>query len=124
MQNGKAVAVLVQDLFFAVRLSDALHAMGYRGLPVQDETELRATLTRERPHLVILDLQAHGIRPQAVVKAAHETVPGRVVPVLAFGPHADVKKREEALLAGCQRVVPKSVIAAELPQLVKSMLRA
>lgn len=65
----------------------------------------------------------HGIRPQAVVNAAHETVPGRVVPVLAFVPRADVKKREEGLLAGRQRVVPQSVLAADLPQLVKSILR-
>jgi len=124
MENGKAVVVVAQDLFFAVRLSDALHAMGYRGLTVQDEAELRRILSSERPHLVILDLQAVGVQPEAVVSAAREAVPGRIVPVLAFGPHSDAKRRAVAAGAGCQRVVPKSMIASELPMLVKTMLRA
>ncbi len=124
MPSVKSVVVVVQDLFFAVRLSDALRAMGYKGMTVQDESELRAALISARPSLVILDLQAYGIQPATVVSAARQTIPGRPIPVLAFGPHTDVKKRNEALQAGCQRVVPKSMIASELPQLVKSILRA
>ena len=123
VESSKSIVVVVQDLFTAVRLTDALHAMGYRGCTVQDEQELRRKLTEERPHLVILDLQADGVRPHAVVSAAREAVPGRVIPVLAFGPHTDPKRREEALHAGVHRVVPKSIMANELPQLVRSILR-
>jgi CheY-like chemotaxis protein len=122
MGNGKAVIVAGQDLFFAVRLNDALHAMGYRGLTVQDQSELLAALGKERSCLIILDLQAEGLRPHDVVSAAR-ALPGRLIPILAYGPHADIKKRAEALEAGCRRVVPKSMIAAELPMLVKSILR-
>ncbi len=123
MQNGKSVVVVVQDLFFAVRLSDALRALGYKGLMVQDECELGPTITDARPHLVILDLQGR-IKPQTVVRAARESVPGRLIPVLAYGPHTDLKRRDEALHAGVYRVVSKSLITSELPQLVKSILSA
>lgn len=124
MENGKAIVCIVQDLFVAVRLKDTLRAQGYRSLTLPDERDLRTTLAAERPHLVILDLHADGVDPLSVVSAARESVPGRPIPVLAFGPHADVKKRDEALKAGVQRVVPKSLLAAELPQLVQAMLRS
>ena len=123
MEKATSVVVLVQDLFFAVRLSDVLHTLGYRGLTVQSEKELQDTLSKERPRLIILDLQALGIRPEAVVSAARAAAAGRPIPVLAFGPHTDAKRRTDAMAAGCQRVVPKSMIVTELPQLVKSMLR-
>jgi CheY-like chemotaxis protein len=122
VQNGKAVVVVVQDLFFAVRLSDALRSLGYKGLTVQDECELLPTMAEARPQLIILDLQGH-IKPQTVVRAARESVPGRAIPVLAYGLHTDLKRRDEALQAGVRRVVSKSLIASELPQLVKSILR-
>jgi CheY-like chemotaxis protein len=122
VENRKSVVVVVQDLFTAIRLTDALRAMGYRGLTVQDEQELRSMLTEERPHLVILDLQADGVRPHVVVRAAREAVPGRIIPVLAFAPHTDPKRREDALHAGVHRVVSKSLMASELPQLVRSIL--
>ena len=121
--NGNTIVVVVQDLFFAVRISDVLRAIGYKGTSVQDKGALRRILGEVRPHMVILDLQATGLTPEDVVSAIRDAGPGRAIPVLAFGPHADVKKREEALRAGCQKVVPKSVLSAELPQLVKNMLR-
>jgi hypothetical protein len=100
-----------------------LRAMGFKGMTVQDEHELRTALSAVRPSLVILDLQANGVKPHTVVQAARDSAPGRVVPILAFGPHIDLEKRREALAAGCHRVVAKSVIASELPQLIKSILR-
>ena len=123
MQNGKAVVVVVQDLFFAVRLSDALRAMGYRGRTVETESQLRTAMADLRPQLVILDLQAHGIEPSTVVTVARQAVLGQPVPVLAYGPHTDLKLREQALQAGVHRVVSKSLLTAEFPQLVKSIMR-
>jgi len=120
--NGTSVVIVVQDLFFAVRITDTLRALGYKAVTAQNVHELRAALISERPRLVILDLQMQGVEPHLVMQVIREAAPGRVIPVLAFGPHTDVKRRNEALQAGCQRVVPKSVLAAELPQLVKSLL--
>lgn len=122
MANGTSVVIVVQDLFFAVRITDTLRALGYKAVTAQNVHELRAALISERPRLVILDLQMQGVEPRLVMQVIREAAPGRVIPVLAFGPHTDVKRRNEALQAGCQRVVPKSVLAAELPQLVKSLL--
>lgn len=122
MANGTSVVIVVQDLFFAVRITDTLRALGYKAVTAQNVHELRAALISERPRLVILDLQMQGVEPHLVMQVIREAAPGRVIPVLAFGPHTDVKRRNEALQAGCQRVVPKSVLAAELPQLVKSLL--
>ena len=124
MVNGKVVVVVVQDLFFSVRMTDSLRAMGHQVLSVADERELRVLLGSTRPNLVILDLQASGVTALGIVTAVNDLVKGRPVPVLAFGPHTDLKKRSEAMQAGCRRVVAKSMIYAELPRLVDSMLRA
>lgn len=118
----KAVLVVVQDLFFAVRIADTLRALGCKGVTVQNEDELRSKLSQMQPHLVILDLQARGVDAGAVCQAVRETDPGRTIPVLAYGPHVDVKSRDQAIKAGCHRVVAKSMLAAELPQLVRRLL--
>ncbi len=119
-----SIVVVAQNLFMTVRLTDALHNIGYKGCSVRNEAELRVMLAKERPLLVILDLQAPGVLPHAVVATAREAVPGQVIPVLAFGPHADAGKRAAALGAGCQRVVLTSMIVSELAQLVQGILRS
>jgi hypothetical protein len=44
------------------------------------------------------------------------------VPVLGYYSHVDVETRERAEAAGVDRVVPRSRMARELPQLVAAML--
>ncbi len=44
-------------------------------------------------------------------------------PVLAFGSHVDTQARDRARAAGATRWVPNSVLAAQLPELIRELAR-
>ena len=115
----ETVVLIVDDLMFLPRLEDGLRKLGYRPIVALNGADLsRALFTA--PVLCIVDLFSRGFDWERLVrmikgpgkKAAH-------VPVLGFGPHVDLQLRERALAAGCNAVIARSVIASQLPQLVK-----
>ena len=59
-------------------------------------------------------------RPEEVYRLAKE----RGVPVLAYGRHTDAESLEAAARAGADRVVPRSVFASSLPELILDLVPA
>jgi hypothetical protein len=102
------VVALAPDLMFGSRIEAVLGAAGHDVTLAPSASE--APL--DDADLVIADLER--IEPEAVV--------GLGVPVLGFHRHTDPETRELAEAAGVDRVVPRSRMAREMPELVATLL--
>jgi hypothetical protein len=102
------VVALAPDLMFASRIEATLGAAGHEVTLAGSAAE--APL--DEAELLIADLER--IEAEAVV--------GLGVPVLGFYRHTDPETRERAEAAGIDRVVPRSQMAREMPDLVAALL--
>jgi DNA-binding NarL/FixJ family response regulator len=100
-EGPPAVAILADDLIWAMRLADAVGAAGGEAKRVRRLADLESLLRAERPpgH-VIVDLTARAYDGVDAVRRAAATG-ARVV---AVGQHDDAELRRAASDAGAQRV--------------------
>jgi hypothetical protein len=96
------VLVIVEDLMLRSKVEEMLCSAGHE---VIDDRDAEAEAT-------VADLDA--VDPAALVALGP--------PVLGFCRHTDVEARDRALAAGVERVVPRSRMARELPDLVADLL--
>ncbi len=93
------------DLFFRAKIEAMLGAAG---------------------HQVVA--KAGGPPPDVVVADVNRTEPAEVlerfpgVPVLGFGQHTDPQRLRDARAAGFATVVPRSVLAERLPELIAELV--
>lgn len=118
-----AVAILTRDLFFGARLESAVSRAGWSPLVLRPADDVAPILERERPALVLVDLQAPPEAWRAVLRAAR-LAPSGPVPSIAFGSHKDLAARREALKAGATAVVANSKLVSDLPALVSKYAKA
>lgn len=120
------VLLAVRDLFFRVKLETALRNLDVSFRTAGPEGFVAATLAAAAagaaPAVVVLDLSDGS----PVLEALRE-LRGRPeladLPVIGFAPHADRQLREAAARAGCNVVVPRSRIAAALPEVLAPFLQ-
>lgn len=110
------VYAVVNDLFFADRLGNALGQLGHQAKVVDLSLDQLPPFP-DGANLLLADLEA-GEPALAAIAAAT----ARNVPVLAFGPHTDLDLRERALQAGATKVVAKSKLTSSFPELVAELL--
>lgn len=105
-----SVVALAPDLMFASRIEATLGAAGHDVAlaPSIGEAPL------DGADLLIADLER--IEPEAVV--------GLGIPVLGFYRHTDPETKQRAEAAGVDRVVPRSLMAREMPELVAALIAA
>lgn len=113
------VVALENDLFFSVRIADAVRALNGRALIVGDKDALWEAF-EEWPDLVLLDLEAPGW--EEVVRRAKNLPQTRSIPIVAFGSHVEAEMLRAARKAGCDHAWARSRFMAELPSLLRSIL--
>ena len=123
MQSDKTVTkrhilLLVPDLLFQSRLREQANALGY-DTALADTPSSVETALETNPKLVVIDLHADGIDWRSAVASAND----RDTPVLAFGRHTEAALLNAAREAGCKKVVPRSQLVEELPQLITTCAR-
>lgn len=107
------ILMLVPDLMFATRIEDAAKHLGYRVVALNAGDDFQTIITRESPRLVVVSLDADDwARVVEIAKRAGARA-------LAFGSHKNVDLMIAARAAGCDEVVARSRMAAELPNLLR-----
>ncbi|MGE5262245.1 MAG: hypothetical protein ACM3S0_02595 [Acidobacteriota bacterium] len=106
------ILAYVPDLMFGTRIEDTAKRLGHTIQPLEPGQDPDAAVARLVPALVIVALDA----PEwdRTVKAAR-TAGARVI---AFGSHKNVELMRAAKNAGCDEVLARSRLAAELPALL------
>lgn len=123
MNPNPIILLLVNDLFFSVKLDNDLHRLGYNPIIVRRAADLPAHLTAvPRPALVLLDLMIRGFDWELALGEVRAAGLLGGVPVVAFGPHTDLALRRRALDAGVSRVVANSKAMLDPGKLVSKYI--
>ena len=112
----RRVVAVVPDLFFSSRIAGSAERLGVT-LALPAPAEALATIRRDPPDLVILDLHAPG-DPLALARALRADPATRTVPLVGFYSHVDQALRGAALAAGVDAALPRSAFTARLPALL------
>ena len=114
--------VFYERLMPGSQLLNRLQDRGYRVLAVDNAARLAATVQREMPLIMVVDLDAKGDIGGAIAtcKSTPET---SHVPVIAFAPDNATHLIEAGLKTGANLAVGDSAILSYLPQLLDQALQ-
>lgn len=114
-----SIAVLSRDLFFGMRIRNALRQLGYAALLRKSVTELVEVMGSPECVLALVDFNDE-VDWEAVRKTS-ERRPD--IPVIAFGAHTDVEGFKLARGAGATRVISNGAFSQQLPDLIERYAR-
>ena len=120
-QKPRILAV-VQDIFFAAKITAAAKRAGVEVSYVVDERELLGA--EPPPQMIIVDLNntnlnKQGLNPVELIGKLKADPATREVRVIGFLSHVQGDLKREAELAGCDLVLPRSVFSQNLEDLLR-----
>jgi chemosensory pili system protein ChpA (sensor histidine kinase/response regulator) len=115
--NGVIIAV-VDDMFFASKIRAVAEAVGVDISFPRSREALIEKAREARPQLILVDL--HNQKVDAVALATELKADERLreVPLVGFFSHVETELQRNALGAGFDKVLPRSVFVKELPNLL------
>jgi DNA-binding NarL/FixJ family response regulator len=111
----------VRDLFFVARIRETGRLAGAQVGFARSPDEVAAALSETQADLVIVDLTAPALNPEAVLAAVARDAPG--VAVLGYTTHV-LARQTQPLHHRCTRVVTKDALTRELPRILTHGLAA
>lgn len=108
--------LLCQDLMFVSKITNAADRLGLRIEATGNIAEGLRRVAGGGYHCVIVDLS---LRPLAISDITSILPGAPPPPVIAFGAHVDTARLEEARLAGCREVFPRSQFHAKLDEILR-----
>ncbi len=117
---AQRVIAAVSDVFFIAKVNDVLKKMDME-LKLANSLEDTLAKVKTPTALIIVDLNDRVIPAIALVQALKANTELAQIPVLGFCSHVQADLMEQAKAAGVEGVVPRSVFAARLPELVASL---
>jgi DNA-binding NarL/FixJ family response regulator len=111
------VLLLADDLMWSSRIAATGHAHGLTVRTIQTAQRLLTLAAEARPRCVILDL---ALAPTTLAEFVLGVRLASAMPVrfIAFGSHVDTATLDAARAAGCDAVLPRSRMAAELEEMM------
>lgn len=134
----------VSDSGFASKIETVTNKFGYRiewvasaaqfgtvtqpdrpGEPISggQTTHLTTYLTETYPALLIFDLDNTAIPAQRWISLLKSSAATRRIPILAYADHVNTETIKAGLAAGCDQVVTRGELTADLPTLIKAVAR-
>jgi CheY-like chemotaxis protein len=115
---SRKVLAVVDDLMFAVKIDAAARQSGVavEYAKTQAEALLKA---KELPSVILLDLNHNKLDVLKLIKALKKDEELKKVSLLGFISHVDGERKQAAIDAGCDSVVPRSAFSVNLPQILK-----
>ena len=113
---GRVVIVVVDDMFFASKIRATAEALGVEVSFPRSKEALVEKAGAAR--LILVDLHNQKIDPIALAKELKADEQLRAIPVVGFFSHVETEVQRNALAAGFDRVLPRSVFARDLPRIL------
>ncbi len=114
----QSVLVAVDDLFFSSKITETARQLGIPLLFARSQDEVIARALSEKPALLIVDLNSTRCNPLETIGQIKEDADLRHIPIVGFLSHIQVDLKVKATMAGCDRVLPRSVFTAHLPEIL------
>ena len=120
--SGVIIAV-VDDMFFVSKIRAVADAGGIViSFPRSREALLEKAL-EARPRLILVDLHNQKVDAVALARDLKSDERLREVPLVGFFSHVQTELMRNALDAGFDQVLPRSVFARDLPKIMAADLR-
>ena len=111
---ARKVLLACTDLFFSSRIVETARHTGAQVVQVREAVADAAA--RERPDLVIVDLDADPLDPAASIAAIRAADPA--VRIVGFVRHEEAERIRAARAAGVSEILARGAFSARLPQLL------
>jgi PleD family two-component response regulator len=112
------VLAIVDDMFFASKIRATAEAVGVEiGFPRSVE-KLIEKAREVKPHSIVVDLHNTKIDPMALATELKSDENLRDVELLGFFSHVHTDLQRNAMAAGFDRVIPRSVFARDLAEIL------
>ncbi len=116
--------LIVEDNPQNMRLIEmTLKAKGYTLLKAVDGEEALEVAIRERPDLIIMDIQLPKLSGLEVTGRLRQVAGFEEIPIIAITAYAMKGNKEKSIEAGCNAYLPKPINTRELPNLIAEMLQ-
>ncbi|MBI3780208.1 MAG: hypothetical protein HY278_03990 [candidate division NC10 bacterium] len=115
---NQPVLVAVDDLFFVSKITETARQLGISLLFARTQDEVIARALSEKPALLIIDLNSARCNPIETIGQIKEDADLRHIPIVGFLSHVQADLKVKASMAGCDRVMPRSVFTAQLPKIL------
>src|ERR1041385_5538739 len=117
---SQTVISVVDDMFFASKIRAVAEAAG---VEISFPRGLEAVVSKARetkPGLILVDLHNQRIDPVALAQALKADDELRGIKLLGFFSHVQTELKQNAVAAGFDQVIPRSVFARDLPEILRS----
>ena len=112
------VLAIVDDMFFASKIRATAEAVGVEVKFLRSMEKLIENGRDAKPALVVVDLHNTKIDPMAVGREFKSNEELRTVKLLGFFSHVHADLQRNAVAAGYDQVIPRSVFARDLAQIL------
>jgi len=110
------VIVVVDDMFFASKIRAVAEAVG---VEISFPRTREALIEKAREaQLIVVDLHNQRFDPVEVATDLKADEELRAIPMIGFFSHVETELRENALAAGFDQVLPRSVFTRDLPKIL------
>lgn len=114
------VIVWVKDLFFGSKIETEAGAHSASVCFVHTPKEMNEAVVKHSGETVLVDLDASNKTVEAI-RTLKEKTAGTGIRVIGFLSHVHADLAEKAKAAGCDLVMPRSLLAAKLPEIFESV---
>ena len=114
--------ICFENLLLGNQLANRLQDLGYRVFTIHDAKTLEEDAKREKPLLLIVDLDATRGEACDAIRRVKKNPDTAHLPVLAFSTRKEKKVREAAQAAGADLVAGQQAILEQLPRLLDQVL--
>jgi len=119
----KEKILIVEDNPQNMRLIEmTLRARNYTLLKATDGEEALDVAMRERPDLIIMDIQLPRMNGLEVTRKLRETPAFSHTPIIGVTAYAMKGDREKVIESGCDAYLSKPINTRELPEMIAEML--
>ena len=116
--GNRRVLVVLDDLFFRVKIEAAAKQEGLEVDFVQSEKDVFAKASAD-PLFIILDLNCLTVQPLSLIAALKASDGTKRIGLLGYVSHVQEELKRKALDMGCDTVIARSAFSQKLPQILK-----
>lgn len=114
------MVAVVSDLMFTVKIQDAAKRAGLEAVFVTSQENAIAQ-AREKPALVVLDLNYAGVEPVELIRKLKQEETTATIHLLGFVSHVQTDLIQAARDSGCDRVMARSAFSQNLPAILAEL---
>ena len=116
---ARSVIIAVDDMFFVAKIRATAEHLGVTLRSVRNLETLLNVAREGQTDLIIVDLHAQKLDPLTVAQAIKSDAQLASIPLLGFFSHVQTELKENALAAGYDSVIPRSVVSRDLGSILE-----